>query len=163
MSPSVKYDLYLPYSEESTRNKVKSRINTEEAVSKQFLSLMVLNRFMPEQSSIAGQDESASGSNMAGVNANASELLSNQLSNWLSQISNDFDIGVNYRPGSEITDREVEVALSTQLLNDRLSINGSVDMKTNATAKNTNKIVGDFDVDYKINKKGKLRLIQEEN
>lgn len=158
MSPSVKYDLYLPYSEESTRNKVKSRINTEEAVSKQFLSLMVLNRFMPEQSLIAGQDESTSGSNMAGVNANASELLSNQLSNWLSQISNDFDIGVNYRPGSEITDREVEVALSTQLLNDRLSINGSVDMKTNATAKNTNKIVGDFDVDYKINKKGKLRL-----
>ncbi|MGD2034019.1 MAG: translocation/assembly module TamB domain-containing protein, partial [Bacteroidales bacterium] len=155
MSPKIRYDLYLPYAEESTRNRVNSRINTEEDVSKQFLSLMVLNRFMPDQQ-FGGQEEPASTSNIAGVNA--SELLSNQLSNWLSQISNDFDIGVNYRPGSEITDREVEVALSTQLLNDRLSINGSVDMKTNAAAENTNKIVGDFDVDYKINKKGKVRL-----
>lgn len=154
-SPTIKYDLYLPYADEDTRNRVNSRISTEEDVSKQFLSLLVLSRFLPDRQ-LANNE--GSNSSISGVGVNASELLSNQLSNWLSQISNDFDIGVNYRPGSEITDREVEVALSTQLLNDQLSINGSVDMKTNATAKNTNKIVGDFDVDYKINKKGNVRL-----
>ncbi len=154
-APTITYDLYLPYADEETRSRVNSRINTEEDVSKQFLSLLVLSKFQPD---IENQNDPSSGTNMSGVNANASELLSNQLSNWLSQISNEFDIGVNYRPGSEITDREVEVALSTQLLNDRLSIDGSVDMKTNAEAQNTNKIVGDFDVDYKINKKGKVRV-----
>ena len=68
------------------------------------------------------------------------------------------DIGVNYRPGtSGVTGDEVEVALSTQLLNDRLSINGSVDI-TNAEANNTNNIVGDVDIDYKITKSGKVRV-----
>ena len=52
----------------------------------------------------------------------------------------------------------MEFALSTQLLNDRLSINGNVDVTTNATANSTNNIVGDFDVDYKINKSGKLQI-----
>ena len=28
------------------------------------------------------------------------EMLSNQISNWLSQISNDFDLGFVYRPGN---------------------------------------------------------------
>ncbi|MCK7540550.1 MAG: translocation/assembly module TamB domain-containing protein [Marinilabiliales bacterium] len=58
-------------------------------------------------------------------------MLSNQLSNWLSQISNDFDIGFNYRPGNEITDQEVEVALSTQLLNNKVTLNGNVDVGGN--------------------------------
>ena len=59
------------------------------------------------------------------------EMLSNQLSNWLSQISNDFDIGVVYRPGSgnkDINPQEVQVALSTQILNDKVVINGNFDV-----------------------------------
>ena len=39
------------------------------------------------------------------------EMLSNQLSNWLSQISNDFDIGFVYRPGyKDVNSQEVQVA-----------------------------------------------------
>jgi hypothetical protein len=153
MSPSIKYNLYLPYSEEDIRSRVESKISSEEELTKQFLSLMVLNRFYyPAEEGGSGP----SGGNIAGVNA--SELLSNQLSNWLSQISNDVDIGINYRPGTGgVTGDEVEVALSTQLLNDRLSINGSVDI-TNAEANNTKNIVGDVDIDYKITKSGKVRV-----
>ena len=65
------------------------------------------------------------------------EMLSNQLSNWLSQISNDFDIGFVYRPGykQDINPQEVEVALSTQLLNDKVVINGNFDVRgTGSTA-----------------------------
>jgi hypothetical protein len=108
---------------------------------------MVMNRFLP-----ATQEN-----NLAyNPGVNASELLSNQLSNWLSQISSDVDIGVNYRPGSRgVDDNEVEVALSTQLMNDRLSINGSVG--TNAEAQNTTAYMGDLDVDYKLTRNGKWR------
>ena len=155
MSPTVSYDLYLPFSDEDLRNRVKSRIQSDEELSKQFLSLMVMNSFLPGTRS--GESATGGENYMAGMN-NASELLSNQLSNWLSQISNEFDVGVNYRPGSELTPREMEVMLSTQFFNDRLSIDGSLDMKSSVTAQNTSNFAGDFDADYKLNKSGKIRL-----
>ena len=152
MSPNIRYDIYLPFSEEDTRNRIKSKIHSEEELNKQFLSLMVMNRFIPSV-----DNTNTNEGYMAGVN-NASELLSNQFSNWLSQISNDFDLGFTYRPGDDISSNEVEMAISTQLINNRLSINGSVDMKSNAVAENSGKFVGDVDLDYKINEKGKIRL-----
>jgi hypothetical protein len=48
--------------------------------------------------------------------------------------------------------------LGTQLFNDRLTINGSVDVATNATAKASSNIVGEFDIDYKLTKSGRLRV-----
>ncbi|MBN1951628.1 MAG: translocation/assembly module TamB domain-containing protein [Bacteroidales bacterium] len=156
MSPTIDYDIYLPYADEETRDMVRSKTQGEEELSKQFISLLVMGRFMPA----AGLASNAgSESVMAGKN-NAMELLSNQLSNWLSQISNDFDVEVNYHPGqeSELTPSELEVMLSTQFLNDRLSINGSVDMKSDAAVQNTAKFAGNFDADYKLNEKGKVRL-----
>jgi len=49
------------------------------------------------------------------------EMFSNQISNWLSQISNDFDVDFVYRPGTkDINSQELQVALSTQLLTIRL-------------------------------------------
>ena len=96
----------------------------------------------------------------SGIYKTASEMLSNQLSNWLSQWSKSFDIGLNYRPGStsnnsNLSSDEVELALSTQLLDDRVSINGNVDM---GARNNSNPIAGDFSIDVKLNKTGKLRF-----
>jgi hypothetical protein len=156
MSPTIKYDLYLPYADEAIRDIVQSRTQSEEELSKQFISLLVMGRFLPS----AGSSAAGSGSYISGVNNNASELFSNQLSNWLSQISNDFDVGVNYKPGnvSDLTPTEMEVMLSTQFFDDRLSINGSVDMKSSSKPQNPNNLAGNFDADYKLNKKGKVRL-----
>jgi hypothetical protein len=42
------------------------------------------------------------------------------------------------------------------LLNDRIIINGNVDLAGNETDESN--IVGDFDVEYKITKSGKLRV-----
>jgi hypothetical protein len=66
--------------------------------------LLILNSFVtPYQLSNTG----GGGPNVANAaSSNTSEMLSNQLSNMLSKISNDFDIGVNYRPGDAITKDE---------------------------------------------------------
>ena len=64
------------------------------------------------------------------------EMVSNQLSNWLSQISKDVDIGLNYRPGSNaINPQEAQLALSTQLLNNKVVLNGNFDVR--GTGSNT--------------------------
>jgi len=158
LNPMLKFQIEMPTAEEETRNVVRNAISTEEELTKQFLSLLVINNFSAPSTSSGGSGNTGAG--MAGVTA--SELLSNQLSNWLSQISNDFDIGVNYRPGDEISSDQVEVALSTQIFDDRVTIHTNVDVsdKSSNTAPNqrTNTIAGDFDVDVKLTDNGKFRL-----
>lgn len=93
------------------------------------------------------------------VGSTASELFSNQLSNWLSEISNNFDVGVNYRPGNQITDDEIELALSTQIFNDRVTLNGNIGNNASQTnSANNSDIVGDFDLNVKLNRSGKLQF-----
>lgn len=164
MNPAIRYDIYLPTAEDELRNKVKNAISTQEELSKQFLSLLIMNSFMPSTERAAGGTAlgTPTGLGSASVGVTGSELLSNQLSNWLSQLSRDVDIGINYRPGDEITTQQVEVALSTQLLNDRITINGNLDVGGNEmvanNATNTSNIAGDFVVDIKLNESGKLKL-----
>ncbi|OFX21007.1 MAG: hypothetical protein A2033_11825 [Bacteroidetes bacterium GWA2_31_9] len=154
-NPTIDFDVFLPIPDDKANTQLKSL--TEEEMNKQILSLLVLNRFYTPDNlrgTQIGNDNKGSGN---AVGANSSELLSNQLSHWLSQISNDFDLGVNYRPGDEISSDELEVALSTQILNDRVNINGNVGVGGNKTS-NSSGIVGDVNVDVKINKSGKLRV-----
>jgi hypothetical protein len=159
MSPDVKYDIDLPGADESTKLSLSSAITSADELNRQFISLLIQNRFLPSASR-SGQGQYASSSssysNAAGVNA--SEFLSNQLSHMLSQIVNDMDVNINYRSNREMKSDEVQLALSYQLFNDKLTISGSVDMATNATAESGDEIVGEFDIDYKLTKNGKFRI-----
>ena len=161
MNPDITFDIGLPTADEATKNKVKSVLyvsgkdeNVQE-LNKQVFSLLVLNSFIAPQGADAGYGHASVGA------TTSSELLSNQLSNWLSKISNDFDVGINYRPGDELSGQEVELALSTQLLNDRLILDGNfgVSDRSNVSseAQNTNNLIGDISMEYKITKDGKLR------
>jgi hypothetical protein len=85
-------------------------------------------------------------------------MLSNQVSNWLNRLSNDFDLGVNYRPGNQITQDELEVAVSTQLFNERLQVSTNVGYQSAASAREQNQFIGDFAVEYLLTDAGKLRL-----
>jgi hypothetical protein len=160
MKPDVKYDIYLPDADESTRMRLNSAIASSDELNKQFISLLTLNRFVPSTSRTGQAAANASSnpySSAAGVNA--SEFLSNQLSHWLSQISKDVDVNINYRSDRELKSDEVQLALSTQLFNNRLTVNGSVDVTTtNAAVSASDNIVGEFDIDYKLTSNGKLRI-----
>ncbi len=151
-SPTITPDIAMPTADPETRDLLANSTSTEEELMRQFLSLLVINNFY-SVTGYGAQDMGSVNSSIAGVTA--SELLSNQLSNWLSQISDDFDIGVNYRPGDEISSDEMEVALSTQLLNDRIIISGNVDLGGQQTNPSTGVqgnpyVVGDFDVEFRV-------------
>lgn len=150
-NPEIKFDIELPTAKDRINDEIRQYINTEEDMNKQILSLLVLGKFYA----------SGVNNNLVGSTAStATELFSNQLSNWLSQISNDFDVGFNYRPGDQITNDEVELALSTQIFNDRVTINGNIG--NNSTQKsitnNNNSLVGETDINVKLTKNGKLQL-----
>jgi hypothetical protein len=162
LNPEPKFEINLPNSTQEVQTMVNSAISNQDELNKQFISLLVLGSFLPDQNMANQGSESPSSSGFNPVGTTGMEFISNQLSRWLSQISQDFDIGVNYRPGTELTTQELEVALSTQLLNDRVSINGNFDVggtSTNSGKMNqTNNIVGDFEIDYRPWKNGKVRF-----
>jgi hypothetical protein len=155
LNPTVKFGFEFPNSSEEIRQLVFSQIDTtnEAEMSRQILSLLVLNSF--SFSSATGNSSISSG-----VSGSSLQLVANQLGNWLSQISNDVNVGINYRPGGTITNEEVEVALSTQLFNERVMIDGNFGYQNlaNAPNSNTSNIVGDINVEVKITKDGRFRL-----
>lgn len=162
-NPTIKPSIELPTAEPETRSLLQTSIGTDEELMRQFISLLVINNFISSSefgvSPIAGTS-----TGVAGVTA--SELLSNQLSNWLSQISNDFDIGVNYRPGDAISSDEVEVALSTQLLNDRIVFSGNLDVladEVTTPGGEASNIVGDFDLEFRVSDKISLKAFNRVN
>lgn len=158
MDPAIGFGLKLPEAKEPVISNVNGL--AQDDLNQQILSLLILGKFMPLPS-VQSTDDAAGGS---AISNNAFEMLSNQLSNWLSKISDDLDIGVNYKQGGEMTSDEVEVALSTQLFNDRVSINTNVGVGGSSTSQanqgetgSANKIVGDVEIEVKLNKKGSLR------
>ncbi len=152
-SPVVEFNINLPPTSNDIARTQLENLSKEE-LGKQVISLLVLNRFTPLQGTGSG---TASRYEKAGIST-TTEVLSNQLSYWLSQISNDFDVGFNYRPGDQLTSDEVEVALSKQFLNNRMTINVNGNYDVRPTTGNTSQLVGDVDVEYKIKPSGKVRV-----
>jgi hypothetical protein len=154
INPTINFAINFPDENESFKSEMQQYFNTEEEINKQILSLIVLGKFYtPEY--MRGNFQSQN-QNMIGNTA--SELFSNQLSNWLSQINSNVDFGVKYRPGNSITNDELELALSTQIFNDRVLLNGNIGNNVNPESNNSSQIVGDVDVRVKITPNGKIQL-----
>jgi hypothetical protein len=156
LNPAVKFDINFPTADERTKDELQQFISTQDDINRQMVSLLVMGQFFtPEY--LRGRQVFQSGTGNL-VGSTTSDILSNQLSNWLSQISNDFDIGFNYRPGDQVNANQMEFALSTQILNDRVTINGNIGSNSNLQSNTTNPLVGEVEVFVKINKSGKLQL-----
>jgi hypothetical protein len=149
-NPDIKFSISLPDASDEVKRTIFSVIDTSNAIemNQQMISLLVLNTF-----------SSSSGISSTGASLGLSsyDLISSQLSRMLSQISKDFDIGVNYRPGDQISPQELELALSTQLFDNRVTIDGAVGQSTNTTNQST-QFIGDVLVEVKITEDGRFRV-----
>ena len=157
MNPTITFGIELPNAKEDTRNLVYSVIDTtnQAVMAQQVFSLMVLGSF-----------SYTAGNNIARFGTTAGySMITNQLSNWLSQISKDFDIGINYTPNDKLTNEELEVALSTQLFDDRLIIEGNfgVIRGNRSDVDNANNIVGDVDLTFRLTKRLSLKAYNHTN
>lgn len=162
-NPNIDFDIDLPTTEQEVKDRFFTVLdrNDKEQMLQQSFSLLVMNSFISQNRNVY------SSSVGSGVGNSSSEVISNQISNWLSQISKDFDIGINYRPGDQLSSQELQLALSTQLFNDRVTVDGNFGMGGNlktddnsssAIAKNTNNFVGDINIEVKITEDGRFRM-----
>ena len=148
--PDITFDIDLPTLTQDVERKVKSIISTDDMMSRQIIYLLALNRFYtPEY-----MGSSSNGSELAAV---ASTTLSSQLSNMIGQLTDKFTLAPSFRSDKgDFSDLEVDVALSSRLLNNRLLVNGNFGYRDKSTSTTT--FVGDFDIEYLLSRNGNLRL-----
>jgi hypothetical protein len=154
LNPDIGFKILLPTSDAATQAVVQSRMSTDQELNRQVFALLVLNKFMPAETASFG--EVASGASNTGT-----EFVSSQLSNWLSQLSSDVDVGVNYRAKDQLNSEELAVALTTQLFKDRLLLTGNFGVQgqnDNITGSSASSLIGDFRLEYMITPDGRLRL-----
>jgi hypothetical protein len=152
-APNISFNISAPNAPAVTQQELNDVLNRDQnELNRQVFSLLIMNSFLtPEYASMGSNPNYVS----QGVTANTTEILSNQLSRWVSGISDKFDLGVNYEAGSEYERQQVEVALSTQLFNERVVLNTNIGVPLGST---TSQIVGDMEVEYKASKDGNLRF-----
>ena len=157
--PNISFDLDMPSATTELTRQVKSYIRTDDMMNRQILYLLVLSRFYtsPEYA----RNDSRANNDLSFLTS----TLSTQISNMLGLLSDKFQIGTKFHQTYEGEDAstEVEVLLSSALLNNRLIINGNFGYSNNPFNKNMQDngkvpLVGDFDIEYKLTKSGDIRL-----
>ncbi|MBD5234708.1 MAG: hypothetical protein HDS65_11140 [Bacteroidales bacterium] len=148
--PSIDFDLEFPTLTSDTYRKVRSIVSTSDMMNRQIIYLLALNRFYtPDYMS-----STTKGSELMSV---ASSTISSQLGNMLGKLSDKWTIAPNFRSDKgDFSDVEVDVALSSRLLNNRLIFNGNFGYRDKTL--NSNQFIGDFDIEYLLNKRGSWRL-----
>ncbi len=148
--PDISFDLEFPTLTHDTYRKVKSIISTNDMMNRQIIYLLALNRFYTPDYMAS----TTKGNELVSV---ASSTISSQLGSMLGQLSDNWSIAPNIRSDKgDFSDMEVDVALSSYLLNNRLLFNGNFGYRDNAL--NNNSFIGDFDIEYLLNKSGNIRL-----
>lgn len=129
----------------------------EQELYRQVFSLIVLRRFSPPESF-----------NTSGSFANSvSELFSNQLSNWISQVDENLEIDVDLSTFDQEAFNTFQLRLSYTFLNGRLRVTrdattfyGNQNNIPNSSQQQNSiaSIAGDWTVDYLLTADGKLRV-----
>lgn len=128
--------------------------NNEQALNQQVVSLLVMNRFIRSSGVQASDALGASSNSLVG------DLISNQLTYWVQQFSDNVEylenvqLGIDYQgrtktQSGKVNQQQMEVALSTSLFDDRVSISGSMDMQSSS---------GNVEVRYKLTQDGRVRV-----
>lgn len=140
----------------------KSRLDEQE-LKRQVFSLIMLRKFSPAESF------NTSGSLVSSV----SELFSNQLSYWMSQVDNNLEIDLDLSSMDQESFNAFQLRLSYTLLNGRLRItrdgtfgnSGTTGSTTGNTGTNNqnnqgnfSSAVGDWTVDYLLTADGKFKV-----
>ncbi len=147
-SPKIDFTIDIPNIDPTTRARVESALNTEDKLQKQFLSLLISGGFIPDEPSGIVNNSGMIGATMA-------DMMASQLSNVLQRLDIPIDLGLAYQQSTSGADI-FEVAVSTQLFNNRISINGTFgNRQTSATARED--VVGDIDLEFKLTRNGDIR------
>jgi len=156
--PTIELGLAFPSADEELRRRIMNVINTDEILNRQIVYLLLLGRFGAiENTSTASTTTS---DNMTAVVAATLNTLSRQINRLIVQSLGDDNLSLDlkYRYDDMATGiGEWQVAMSSQMLDNRLIINGNIGSREDLINSNT-QFIGDFDMEYKFSQSGRWRL-----
>ncbi len=125
----------------------ESKIKTnEQELNKQVFSLLILKSFSAQDGSFNG---------IGGSGGNLSELLSNQLSSWLSQLDKNLQVDIDLNAMNTFMLRFSYTMLEGRL---RISRDGSYQNSQSNNQNNFSSIAGEWTIEYLLSQDGRLRL-----
>ena len=129
-------------------NAFKARLDEQE-LKKQVFSLVVLRRFTPPDAFTTS----------GGISNSVSELLSNQLSYWLSQVDQNLEVTLDLGNLDQNAFNISQLRMSYSLMNGRLRItrDGTL-FSSQYTQSNVAALAGDWMVDYLLTPDGKFKV-----
>ena len=149
-NPRLAFSIDIPDINPAVKARVESALSSEDKVQKQFLSLLISNSFLPdEQSGIAN--------NSSVLFSNVTDIMTNQLNNIFQKLDIPLDLGFNYQQSDQGNDI-FDVAVSTQLFNNRVIVNGNIGNKESTSGNRNSDVVGDLDIEIKLDRPGAFRL-----
>lgn len=159
MKPTIKFDIDLPSADESTKQKVKSIINTDEMMNRQIAYLLILNKFFTP-SYLQSQSTQTT---PLGVNEAISfgmSTLSSHLTNWIKQAFNTDNLSLGFDWQKSDAQQDEYKAQVLYQPNKRLIINGNFGYSTDKinTSTTNNPFSADIDLEYLLTESGKLRF-----
>ena len=129
---------------------MQSALNDQHAIATQMFWLLTANCFSADDTGVTGASLSAT---------TGFELLSNQLSNWLS--GEDYNIIFRYRPRSEMSGDEVDFGFSKSWLDNRLIVEvegGYLSDESLKASRRASNFVGEAFITWLIDSDGAFRL-----
>ncbi len=122
----------------------------EQELNKQVFSLLVLRSFSP-----VGLNAFASAGSGVG---NLTELLSNQLSSWLSDVSKNLEVGIDLAGFTQQALNNFQLRLSYTALDGRLRLTRNGTFTNTQSQTTATSLAGDWTLEYYLTRDGKLRL-----
>ena len=149
-NPRVSFSIDVPDLDPTTQGRVQNALNSEDKVQKQFLSLLISGGFLPDETSGIVNNSSM-------INSTVSEMMASQLSNILQKLDIPIDLGLDYQQTASGND-VFDVAVSTELFNNRVIVNGAIGNRQYSVGSSNQEVVGDLDIEIKLDKPGAYRL-----
>ena len=151
---NLSYDITLPNAGDDLNQRLQGIINTDDLKIKEFAYILGFGTFYPVGSTPSGNV----GSSML------TSIVSSSISNGMNTLFGDV-LGSSWTIGADMSsaqsdgsDMEMSLSLSRSFFNDRLIFSTDFGYQSNSGTNADDELTKNFDLEYKLNKSGTLRL-----
>lgn len=151
LRPNLDFGIEVPSADSRIQALVEGALISEEEVQRQALSLLVMGQFLPSnpaEASVGGFIQPAQ----------STQFLANQLGHWISQIAPAMDVGLDYAQDPLSGEQALGLALSTQVWNDRLHIEGELGAQALGQVHAEDVQIQDLTVSFDLTPSGNIQL-----